>query len=1022
MVQIDSMKFKKMLADKSLSQASFAVLSGVSRATIANLFRGKSKSVHAKTAKKLSLALTLDMSELQTSGTENAYLQRICEEYCDLDQSGLGIINPRKPVPIDQGFAPIIVNKIQIDKNNCNKVGRNGTLHTHPDFSHNRLPEKHKDVPFEKAIEFSPRFFLTGEPGSGKTTTLRHFAWKLASAQNSETQARTIPIVVRLAQWGEQLRDDRDFDLVHAAIAQLKIDERTAKSTAEWLCQMIEANNTLLLLDGLDEVADPDTRSLVIEKIRSFFQQHPQTHAIVTSRPVGFEKPNLSSSFEVYAIQRLKIEAIKEFVIQWCANRHGHPSSKQCKGCDEDVERLRHAIVDHPRIGTLAANPMMLTILCLLHDAGAALPQRRFQLYGKIVEAFLFTWEQKKRSAVLGAPDRKLTLDDREICWLLESVALDMQKEDWTLVPRWWLVENISQFLQRELSCGQDEARSQTDALLWSLHERSGLLVERGPDLFGFQHLAFQEYFAARAVLAKPDSIETLRDYLYHPRWREVVRMVAADLDRHLAPQLIKSILDDPDPTGRFLHRGLLLALGCLADGAPCHLTILLDQLKQSVAELGKNIWLGIAFEAMDHLSELRGTRLQPFSKETTKLLLENAKQNSNEDARELFVKHAEKLKFIESESKPEPKIELPEKYDKEWMFTILSNLEELLDDENLIPHTLTMVSFVLNSKQARSDLLHFIKQENNSTIRILIVHLLSFALKEKDVRKYLVSLLADHEEVDPVRTACMDVLKDVAAGDNDVRQELIRYLDADYSPDVREAAISALKPSLSVEPNLSNKIYALLTDNTIDESLRLACLHTLDSELPSISDGLETLNDLLSRGVEDRLCRVSAMILAEYAASGREEWEKLKIETIEQVLVSVKSPCPHFLQALRGLIDTRESRKLSVSLEKRIERLFVEFHDQIEVMFIFGSSASDQQNLDSDIDLMVIGNVTLKDLTPVLKKAEVKLGKQVNVVVYTLEEWKNRLDDGNPFVIRVNKAKKRYVMGERNDFATMGQ
>jgi predicted nucleotidyltransferase len=88
--------------------------------------------------------------------------------------------------------------------------------------------------------------------------------------------------------------------------------------------------------------------------------------------------------------------------------------------------------------------------------------------------------------------------------------------------------------------------------------------------------------------------------------------------------------------------------------------------------------------------------------------------------------------------------------------------------------------------------------------------------------------------------------------------------------------------------------------------------------------------------------------------------------------------------------------------------------------MFIFGSSARGQQGADSDIDLMVIGDVTLKDLTPGLKRAEQELGRQVNAVVYPREEWKTRYGAGDPFVRQVARGEKVFVIGGSDELTAM--
>src|SRR5205085_6989115 len=137
--------------------------------------------------------------------------------------------------------------------------------------------------------------------------------------------------------------------------------------------------------------------------------------------------------------------------------------------------------------------------------------------------------------------------------------------------------------------------------------------VERGDGLFGFYHRTFQEYFAARGLLLEAeggaDIIALLRRHLFHPQWEEVVVHAAASLSAPRATTLLRVILDDPDPAGRFLRRSQRLALRCLVDGAAVADRALLEQLFSDGEAVGRSKWLGIARDFISLLKQLRGSR-----------------------------------------------------------------------------------------------------------------------------------------------------------------------------------------------------------------------------------------------------------------------------------------------------------------------------------------------------------------------------------------------------------------------------
>jgi hypothetical protein len=218
-----------------------------------------------------------------------------------------------------------------------------------------------------------------------------------------------------------------------------------------------------------------------------------------------------------------------------------------------------------------------------------------------------------------------------------------MHKNDLMAAPRWWLADFVQQFLRDNLGFDVDQAKSEYDRVIRYLAERSGLLSRRGQDSYAFWHLTFQEHFAAQAIVQRTSTpaahcaADSLRPYLYHPRWTEIVRLVAAQLPPVETPALMREILDDSDPAGQFLHRGPLLALGCLADGAVVSDGKLVDEIFASVLDLGASPWLGITLEVLALLRGFAATRLAARARAAAGEILAAAeKQLSRREALQL--------------------------------------------------------------------------------------------------------------------------------------------------------------------------------------------------------------------------------------------------------------------------------------------------------------------------------------------------------------------------------------------------
>ncbi|WP_457389706.1 nucleotidyltransferase domain-containing protein [Roseateles sp. P5_E1] len=60
----------------------------------------------------------------------------------------------------------------------------------------------------------------------------------------------------------------------------------------------------------------------------------------------------------------------------------------------------------------------------------------------------------------------------------------------------------------------------------------------------------------------------------------------------------------------------------------------------------------------------------------------------------------------------------------------------------------------------------------------------------------------------------------------------------------------------------------------------------------------------------------------------------------------------------------------------------------RLESAFVFGSVAAGTDDSESDIDLAIVGDITLFDVSPLLDAAQAELGRPVHVNLYTAAEW----------------------------------
>lgn len=86
---------------------------------------------------------------------------------------------------------------------------------------------------------------------------------------------------------------------------------------------------------------------------------------------------------------------------------------------------------------------------------------------------------------------------------------------------------------------------------------------------------------------------------------------------------------------------------------------------------------------------------------------------------------------------------------------------------------------------------------------------------------------------------------------------------------------------------------------------------------------------------------------------------------------------------------------------------------ESIELAFIYGSVAAGAQRATSDVDVLVIGAASKRDLAIALAPAETRLAREVNVSLYTPARFASAVIDGDPFITQVLSAPRIWLVGD---------
>lgn len=90
---------------------------------------------------------------------------------------------------------------------------------------------------------------------------------------------------------------------------------------------------------------------------------------------------------------------------------------------------------------------------------------------------------------------------------------------------------------------------------------------------------------------------------------------------------------------------------------------------------------------------------------------------------------------------------------------------------------------------------------------------------------------------------------------------------------------------------------------------------------------------------------------------------------------------------------------------------------DRIRLALIYGSMAKGTQVAASDVDILVVGEVSLSDIAPALRPAQERIAREINPTVYTPREFSDKRAKQAHFLTSVAKQPKLYLIGSEDDF-----
>jgi energy-coupling factor transporter ATP-binding protein EcfA2 len=432
------------------------------------------------------------------------------------------------------------------------------------------------------------RLAITGAPGSGKTTFLRHIAYLLARALHTgdETPVRQqldldgplpLPIYLSLGDYHRYRQSNGDGTLIDFISYTLFHQHGVYDLPKDFFAQMLSRDSTVcLLLDSLDEIPDEVGRFQASHAVMQLAANRSIGQMLVASRDHAYVgRTILPRPFRRFIVQPMRPEQTAALTKRWCSAVYPPlQAGTETKALQAEIEALE-AIRARQKEAPLVDTPLMVTIVAIVHYNNRKLPQQRAALYEKCVNALLAEQHKGEEGQGQSQPDlekRGGSLDAKR--GYLALLAFEMMRSGADKEAgrstglsqmQTWLLPAYEQ------AEGAAAAPAKFDEFRRAMCDRASILHERG-GRYEFTHLTFQEFLCAYylAVNETPAAIAAFfqaEGRVQHSWWRETILLTIGYVGKSAAPQALKlaqELLDSFPDEAAGLAAAELAAAGLL--------------------------------------------------------------------------------------------------------------------------------------------------------------------------------------------------------------------------------------------------------------------------------------------------------------------------------------------------------------------------------------------------------------------------------------------------------------------------
>jgi uncharacterized protein len=134
-----------------------------------------------------------------------------------------------------------------------------------------------------------------------------------------------------------------------------------------------------------------------------------------------------------------------------------------------------------------------------------------------------------------------------------------------------------------------------------------------------------------------------------------------------------------------------------------------------------------------------------------------------------------------------------------------------------------------------------------------------------------------------------------------------------------------------------------------------------------------------------------------------------------KQVFFQANAECPVYEEIKALMVKTAGAADV-------LKAAMASLGPRIQIALVYGSMAQARQKANSDVDVLVVGHVTFREVVAAFAGAQSQLGREVNPTVYAPEEFRSKLASGHHFVTSVLRKEKVFLIGDDRGLERLAQ